>query len=216
MSPKGQTSIARDGPDICGELRGRDTRLINWKAAGVLAVILVAVAVYALQTRPSGAPSKTTVGLLPCDVVQTVDLKVTAAGGKVVEVKRSAAGDAWQVVQPSAGPADEAAVDGLLEAAAQLQSTDTLKTPPATADLGLDPPRLTVACTLAKGASYRLSIGGQNFDGSGDYARASGDARVHVILSATVAKFQQALDQPPVRPSPSPSGGASPNSSPSP
>jgi hypothetical protein len=190
--------------------------LINWKAAAVLVVVLVAVAVYALQTRPSSAPSKPAAGLLPCDVVQTVDLKLTAGTGKVVEVRRSAAADPWQLVQPSAGPADEAAVDGVLEAAAQLQSTDTLKAPPATADLGLDPARLTVACTLAKGGSYTLSIGGQNFDGSGDYARASSDAKVHVISSATVAKFQQMLDQPPVRPSPSPSGSASPNPSPSP
>jgi len=190
--------------------------LINWKAAAVLVVVLVAVAVYALQTRPGTAPSKTAVGLLPCDVVQTLDLKITAASGKVVEVRRSAAPDAWQLVQPSPGPADGAAVDDLLGTAAQLQSTDTLKTPPATADLGLEPARLTVACTLAKGASYTLSIGGQNFDGSGDYARARGDARVYVISSATVAKFQQALDQPPVRPFPSPSGSASPNPSPSP
>jgi Domain of unknown function (DUF4340) len=188
--------------------------LINWKAALALVVVLVALAAYALQSRPGSAPPKTPVGLLPCDVVQTVELKVT--GGSVVEVRRSAAGDPWQLLQPSVGPADGAAVDGLLATTAQLQSTDTLKTPPAASDLGLDPARLTVACTLAKGGSYTLSIGGQNFDGSGDYARVSGDARVYVIPSATVAKFQQVLDQPPVRPSPSPSGSPSPNPSPSP
>jgi hypothetical protein len=189
--------------------------VINWKAGAVLLVVLVAIAVYALQTRPGPASTKTAAGLLPCDVVQTLDLKVTGSGGKVVEVRRSGAADAWQLVQPNPGPADGAAVDGLLASAAQLQSTDTLKNSPATADLGLDPARLTVACTLAKGGSYTLSIGGQNFDGSGDYARVSGDARVHVIPSATVAKFQQALDQPPARPSPSPSGSASPSPSPS-
>jgi hypothetical protein len=100
--------------------------------------------------------------------------------------------------------------------AAQLSSSDTLKTVPRGQDLGLDPVALTVACTLAKGGSVTLSIGGQNFDGSGDYARVSGDARVYVIPSAAVAKFQQALDQPPFRPSPSPSGSPSPNPSPSP
>jgi hypothetical protein len=189
--------------------------LINWKAALGLAVVLVALAVYALQSRPGTSTPKPAAGLLPCDVVQTVELKVTGRGGKVVDAHRDAAGAAWQLVQPSPGPADGAAVDGLLAAAAQLQSSDTLKTPPAARDLGLEPPSLTVACTLAKGRSYTLSIGGQNFDGSGDYARVSGDARVHVIPSATVAKFQQALDQPPVRPSPSPSGSPSPNPSPS-
>jgi hypothetical protein len=189
--------------------------LINWKAALVLAVVLVALAVYALQSRPSASPPKPAVGLLPCDVVQTVDLRVTGLGGKVVEARRAAAGEAWQLLQPQPVPADGAAVDGLLATASQLQSTDTLKTPPTGQDLGLDPARLTVACILAKGGSYTLSIGGQNFDGSGDYARVSGDARVHVIPSATVTKFQQVLDQPPVRPSPSPSGNSSPSPSPS-
>jgi hypothetical protein len=134
----------------------------------------------------------------------------------VVEASRSAPGAPWQLLKPSPGPADGAAVDGLLAAAGQLQSTDTLKTLPSGSELGLDPPRLTLSCTSRKGASATLSIGGQNFDGSGDYARVGGDARVHVIPSATVAKFQQALDQPPVRPSSSPSGNSSPNPSPSP
>ena len=190
--------------------------MINWKAALALVAVFLALGVYAFQSRPGTTPAKPAAELLPCDVVQTLDLKVTGPTGKVVEARRSAAGDPWQLLQPSAVPADGPAVDGLLTAAAQLQSTDTLKTPPAAKDLGLDPAQLTVACTLAKGASYTLSIGGQNFDGSGDYARARGDARVYVISSATVAKFQQALDQPPVRPSPSPSGSPSPNPSPSP
>jgi hypothetical protein len=190
--------------------------VINWKAALGLAVVLIALAIYALQSRPGTTAPQPAPGLLPCDVVQTLDLKVTGSAGKVVEARRSVAGDPWQLVQPSTGPADGSAVDGLLTAAAQLQSTDALTTPPAAPELGLDPARLTVACTLAKGRSYTLSIGGQNFDGSGDYARVSGDARVHVIPSATVAKFQQVLDQPPVRPSPSPSGSPSPNPSPSP
>jgi hypothetical protein len=189
--------------------------MINWKAGAVLAVVLVGLAIYALQSRPGASTPKPAPSLLPCDVVETVDLRIAGTGGKVVEARRSAPGAAWQLSQPSAVPADGAAVDGLLTAAAQLKATDTLKTPPAGRDLGLDPARLTVICTLRKGASYTLSIGGQNFDGSGDYARVSGDVRVHVIPSATVATFQQALDQPPVQPSPSPSGNPSPNPSPS-
>ena len=51
--------------------------MINWKAAAALVVVLVALAVYALQTRPGTAPAKPVTGLLPCDAVQTVDLKVT-------------------------------------------------------------------------------------------------------------------------------------------
>jgi hypothetical protein len=189
--------------------------VINWKAALALAAVLIGLAVYALASRSGTVTTPPVQGLLPCDVVQTVDLKITGAAGKVVEARRAGAGGAWQLSQPGTGPADEVALNDLLTTVAQLQSTDTLKTAPPARDLRLDPAQLTVACTLAKGGSYTLSIGGQNFDGSGDYARVSGDAKVHVIPSATVAKFQQVLDQPPVRPSQSPSGNPSPNPSPS-
>ena len=194
---------------------GLTAALINWKAAVLLAAVLIALGVYALQSRsqpaaPGGNPSP-----LPCDLAQTVDLLVAGPAG-AVEVRRDSTGQEWRLVRPRPAPADASAIDDVLIAASQLQPSARLKSVSSAQDLGLDPPRLTVSCTLAKGASYTLSIGGQNFDGSGDYARVSGDARVLVIPSAAVAKFQGILDQPPVRPSPSPSGSASPSPSPSP
>jgi hypothetical protein len=190
--------------------------LVNWKAAAVLAAVLVALGVYALGSRPHPAAPPRTASLLPCDIIQTVDIRIAEPGRRVVEARRVSAGQEWLLVQPSPGPADGATVDGVLTAASQLEASDTLKSVPNGSDLGLDPPHLSVSCTLARGASYTLSIGGQNFDGSGDYARLSGDSRVLVIPAATVAKFQGILDQPPVRPSPSPSGSVSPSPSPSP
>ena len=194
---------------------GLTTALVNWKAAVFLAVVLIALGVYALQGRSQPAASPANPSPLPCDLAGTVDLRVTGQAA-AVEVTRAAAGGEWRLVQPRAAPADGAAIDGVLLAASQLRPSATLKSVPSAQDLGLEPPRLTIFCTLAKGASYTLSIGGQNFDGSGDYARVSGDARVLVIPSAAEAKFQGILDQPPVRPSPSPSGSASPSPSPSP
>jgi hypothetical protein len=190
--------------------------LVSWKAAALLAAVLVALAVYALQSRPHPAAPPSTASLLPCDILGTVDIRIAGAAGRVVEAGRVAAGQEWRLVLPSPGPADGAALDGVLTAASQLRASDTLKAAPTGPALGLDPPRLTVSCTLARGRSYTLSIGGQNFDGSGDYARVSGDSRVLVIPSATVAKFEGILDQPPVRPSPSPSGSVSPSAIPSP
>ena len=189
--------------------------MINWKAAVFLAVVLVALGVYALQSRAQPAAPGASSSPLPCDLAQTVDLVVTGPGG-TVEVKRDPPTQEWRLVRPNPAPADGPAIDGVLIAALQLQPSARLKSVPTGQDLGLDPPRITVSCTLAKGASYTLSIGGRNFDASGDYARVSGDARVLVIPSAAVAKFQGFLDQPPVRPSPSPSGSASPSPSPSP
>ncbi len=190
--------------------------MVNWKTAVLLAAVLVALGVYALQSRPHPAAPPSTASLLPCDILGTVDIRIAGAAGRVVEASRAAAGQEWRLVLPSPGPADGAALDGVLMAASQLQASDTLKSAPNGPELGLDPPRLTVSCTLVRGRSYTLSIGGQNFDGSGDYARVSGDGRVLVIPSATVAKFQGILDQPPVRPSPSPSGSVSPSAIPSP
>jgi hypothetical protein len=185
----------------------------NWKAALVLAAVLVGLAVYAFQSRPRPSPPKPAPALFPCDSTSAVDLRVTGQVGKVVAAHRSAPSAGWQLTLPSPGPADEAAIDDLLLTAGQLRASATLTTAPSAQDLGLEPPRLTVACVLQKGASYTLTVGGQNFDGSGSYARVSGDSRIQVIPSAAVQKFQKILAEPPVRPSPNPAGSPSPSPS---
>jgi hypothetical protein len=187
--------------------------MVSWKGAVVLVAVLVALGIYAFQSRPGTQTAKPAAGLLPCDVVETIDLRITGSAGKVVEASRSGAGQDWQLSLPSAQPADGAALDDLLATAAQLTATDTLKTVPSGQDLGLDPARMTLTCTLRKGASYTLSVGVPSFDGNGSYARVGGDAKVRVIPSAAVGKFQKALDLPPIRPSPSPSGSPSPSPS---
>jgi hypothetical protein len=187
--------------------------LINWKAALVLAAVLIGLAVYAFQTRPHPSSPKATPALFPCETNETVDLRLSEPAGTVVAAHRASPGADWQLTQPSSGPADSAAVSDLLLTAYQLRATGTVAVAPSAQDLGLDPPQLTLACLLRKGASYTLTVGGQNFDGSGSYARVSGDSRVHVIPSAAVQKFKKVLAQPPVRPSPSPAGTPSPNPS---
>src|SRR5207237_9021982 len=113
----------------------------------------------------------------------------------------------------SSAAADTAVLTDRLLTADQLRATDTLASVPSGQDLGLAPPQLTVDCLLRKGASYTLTVGSQNFDGSGSYARVSGDSRVHVIPSAAVQKFQKVLVEPPIRPYPSPAGSPSPSPS---
>jgi hypothetical protein len=190
--------------------------MVNWKAAAVLGVLLLAAVVYAVQTRPPSSPASTASGrLIPCPPGTAVEILVsgTGPGGKVTDVRRSAPGDPWRLVQPLVAPADGTAVDALLATVDGLTSLDTLKSPPAAAQLGLDPAQETVTCTVQSGRSYTLTIGGQNFDGSGDYALVSGDARVHVIPFAAVGRLQAVLDRPPVQASPSPSGSPSPSPS---
>lgn len=187
---------------------------MNWKSAAVVGVLLLALAVYAVATRPaSPATTQASGGLLPCPPATTVEIKVTGAGGKVMDARRSAPGAAWRLLQPLDRAADGSVIDNLVATAYGLSSEDTLRSPPALAQLGLDPALEAVTCTVRGGRSYTLTIGGQNFDGSGDYARVSGDARVRVIPSASVGTFQKVLEQPPVEPSPSPSGSPSPSPS---
>lgn len=186
--------------------------MVNWKAAVALLAVLVGLAFFALQTRPGGKATKPPPGLLPCVVAEAVDVKVTGSDGKVTQAHRLTPKLDWKLVQPAAAPADSAAVDDLLVTAQQLRSSDSAKVP-AGQDLGLEPPRATFTCTMRSGASYTLSIGSQNFDGSGEYARVSGDTKVHVIPAATAEKLQKVLAAPPYRPSPTPSGSPSPSPS---
>ena len=179
----------------------------------VLLAVLAGLAVYALQTRPSTQPAKPAAGLLPCTVEESIDVKVTSRDGKVTQAHRLSPKIDWKLILPEPGPADSAAVDRLIDTAAGLRSTDSAKAPPAGQDLGLEPPRATFTCTLRSGASYTLSIGGQNFDSTGVYARVSGDPRVHVIPASTAEKLQKVLATPPYRPSPTPSGSPSPSPS---
>ena len=186
--------------------------MINWKVALLLVAVLVGLAVYAFQSRPQPKPAKPTPALFPCAAADAVDLRISSPDGKLTELHLAFDGT-WQQTAPVAASADPAAVSDLLLTASTLQSSDTLRAVPAGQDLGLSPPRLTVLCALRKGASYTLTVGGQNFDGSGSYARVSGDSRVHVIPSAAVQKFQKVLLEPPIRRSPSPAGSPSPSPS---
>lgn len=179
----------------------------------MLVAVLVGLAVYAFQSRPQPSTTKPSPALFPCAATDAVELRLTGVDGKVTDLHLSSSGTDWQLTAPSAAPADQAAVSDLLLTAGQLRSSATLAAVPSGQDLGLSPPRLTVDCFLRKGASYTLTIGGQNFDGSGSYARVSGDSRVHLIPSAAVQKFQKVLVEPPIRPYPSPAGSPSPSPS---
>lgn len=179
----------------------------------MLVAVLAGLAVYTLQSRPQPSTAKPSPALFPCVATDAVELRVSGVDGKVTDLHFFSPSQDWQLTAPVVAPADQATVNDLLLTAGQLRSSETLSAVPPGQDLGLNPPSLTVTCLLRKGASYTLTIGGQNFDGSGSYARVSGDSRVHVIPSAAVQKFQKVLVEPPIRPSPSPAGSPSPSPS---
>jgi hypothetical protein len=175
--------------------------VVSWKAGLVLLAVLVALGAYLVATRPQPAPAATS--LVPCDVVKAVYFRVQAPN-RTVELERDTPTSVWRMTQPVASEVDHNAVTTLVNALDVLKVENTITRPEAAATYGLDPPREVVTCRVKDGSSYNLSVGSQSFDGSGYYARKGGDNRVYVISSAAVQQFDQALAQPPVKPTSSP------------
>jgi hypothetical protein len=174
--------------------------MVSWKGGLVLLVLLGALGAYVLVSRPGPTPAKAS--LVPCDVVQAVYFRVQSSD-RTTELHRDTITSPWQLTQPVPTQADPDKVTTLVNALDVLKVQNTIAKPGAAAGYGLDPARELVTCRLRDGSSYNLSVGSPSFDGSGYYARKGGDNRVYVISSVEVQLFDQALAQPPVKPTPS-------------
>jgi Domain of unknown function (DUF4340) len=175
--------------------------MVSWKGGLVLVALLAALGVYALVTRP--AAPRPAASLVPCDVVQAVYFRVQSPS-RTTEVERDTITSPWRLTQPAAAVADPDRVTTLVNAMDVIKVQNTIAKPEAASTYGLDPAREILTCRLREGSSYTLSVGSPSFDGSGYYARKGGDNRVYVISSVEVQLFDQALAQPPVKPTPSP------------
>lgn len=173
--------------------------MVGWKGAAALALLLVALAVYAYQSRPQPQPKAPP--LIPCDLLNTVSVRVARAD-RSVAVQRDGAGGEWRVTEPVQSPADSQSVSYLVSAISAVRVLNSVAKPEAPASYGLDAPSRVVSCHVKDGSSYTLSVGNQSFDSSGYYARKSGDGRVYVISSVEVDEFDRSLKEPPVKPSP--------------
>jgi hypothetical protein len=175
--------------------------MVSWKGGLVLLVLLGALGAYALATR-SGPAKSSSSSLVPCDVVQAVYFRVPGPD-RTVELQRDTITSPWRLTQPAPGAADPDRVTTLVNGLDVLKVQNTIANPGAAGTYGLDNPREVVTCRVKAGSSYNLSVGSPSFDGSGYYARKGGDHRVYVISSVEVQLFDQALAQPPVKPTPS-------------
>ena len=177
--------------------------MISWRTGGLLLLVLAGLVVYAYATRPVPAtPRPPAASFLPCPSVDLVLVRVEG-GGRATQLERASGRDAWRVTQPVAGPADPDQASYLIESIDSIKALNTLGSSVPSA--GLESPREILTCRVKGGGSYTLSIGNPSFDGSGYYARRSGDSRVYVISSVEVDAFDHALAEPPVKPPPSPS-----------
>jgi hypothetical protein len=168
--------------------------LVSWKGAVALTVLLAGLIGVFLwmgrQQTPAAPP------LFPCDITDALDLKVTAADGRMVEIARSGLSGTWAVAQPSPGPAEPEFAQGMVQSLHSIKPDDTLRGADP-AQFGLDKPTRTVTCRVSSGRSYTLTVGKERFDGGGYYAQKAGDPNVYVISSVPVDDFDNRLKQPP-------------------
>ena len=171
----------------------------------MLAVLLVALGVYAWVSRPQPEPEAPV--LFPCDVTNALDVLVTGHDGRQVEVRRPSVHDSWLVVKPVQAPADQDNARSLAEDLHSIVPKNAIDHPDPPAAYGLDSPRVTVTCRVNSGASYTLTVGKENFDSSGYYAAKAGDGRVYVISSVPIDDYDRQLVTPPVLSGASPTPG---------
>jgi hypothetical protein len=181
--------------------------VVTWRAALVLLVVLIGLAVLAYVSRPQPRPPTKPTPSFLCETQNAVLVRIDN-GARVTELQRPTTTDAWRVTQPVQTAADSDGVQTLMGSISSIRVLNTLEQGSAPAGTGLDKPRETLTCRVESGASYNLSVGNQSLDSSGYYARKSGDSRVFVISAVAVDALDRALAGPPVKPSPSPTAPA--------
>lgn len=168
--------------------------MISWKTGLGFLVILGALIAYATWPRPAPKPAPPRPPFFGCTKSNAKSLQV--AGTTTVQVERSDAHGAWQVVTPSAAPADRSSVEGVLDALDAIAPKDRFTKPSDLSQYGLDQPTLTVTCATLAGPSYTLGVGAQTFDSSGYFLQKSDDSKVYVVPASAVDALNQFLSQP--------------------
>ncbi|MGI8562066.1 MAG: DUF4340 domain-containing protein [Candidatus Dormibacter sp.] len=175
--------------------------MVSWKGGVALLVLLFGIAAYLFLNRPQPSPAQA--AFVPCDLLNTVYVKVEGRSGAVT-MERTDVRAEWQLLSPGPEPGDHGRITTLISALNSIRVLNTLQNGGSTTAEGLAQPREVVSCRTAAGASYTLSVGNRSFDGSGYYAQRGGDQRIYVISSVEVDEFDRVLAQPPVKSTPSP------------
>lgn len=171
--------------------------MVSWKAAVVLAVVLLGIVGYLVVSQQRSASHQQSPPFVSCDPATAVWLQVQGQG-HTFAMQRGDDLREWQVTQPVRQQAEGTAADGLVESANGVQVLNTIGRPGGLGQYGLDRPRDVVTCRVKAGTSFTLSVGNPSFDGSGYYARKEGDSRVYVISGVQVEALERALTAPPV------------------
>ncbi|MGQ9684165.1 MAG: DUF4340 domain-containing protein [Anaerolineae bacterium] len=174
---------------------------------GVFAALLGLV--YWLERRPEPAPAlpEAPAPLWSLAASQVTALRVQA-GEQDTALARS--GDGWAFEGPTAGPADGARIERVVEDLSVLSPQRTFTDTTSLAEFGLEQPTLTVTLRASDGATRVLLVGSTNPQQTGYYARVQDGSSVHLLPGYVVEAVRALLENPPVPPTPLPTETATP------
>jgi hypothetical protein len=128
---------------------------------------------------------------------------------KTVEVKRSADGG-WEMVQPTAGPADSARVEQAVAALIEPFPRETLPAPADLSPFGLAKPDRRLTLSLKDGVSRSVSIGRVSPTGGTIYVQLPGRSDVLLMSQPALQDVLGLLDDPPFPPTATAPPGTAP------
>lgn len=175
--------------------RGRNTLILLVLGAALGGYI------YFVESKREPAPSGDTPPTPTLSKVFTVDadkieeVAVTASAGDCTTLKK--ANNAWQLVAPMTGAADEAESSGLASSLASVEEQRLIDAQPKDlAVYGLDTPRIEVAFKTAADKDYRrLLIGDKTATGGNVYAKLGDKPRVFLVSSYLETLFDKTTFQ---------------------
>jgi hypothetical protein len=189
---------------------------MNRRNTLILLVILAALATYTYfgEIQKGTGQGTATPGSEPAvfnlSDQDVLGLKVTAADGKSVELKREA-GKPWTMVVPASQAVDDTRVNSLVGELAQLKASRALTQTGSLAEYGLVTGTVTANITLTGSVTHTLLVGETNPSGSSYYALADGkQSPIYLIYSSNIDELQRLVTEPPYPPTPTPTTLPSP------
>jgi hypothetical protein len=114
----------------------------------------------------------------------------------------------WEMLQPNSLPpdrVDQVRVNGAATSLGHLTSSQVITGVADLAQYGLDPPDLTVTLTISDGQKITLLTGAETPVNDSRYLRiVDGDQSVYLVLGFAVDNVHRLLDEPPLKPTLSP------------
>ncbi len=161
------------------------------------------------QTQtPTVTPAPTPAFLFVNDSTQIVNFSLLDASGEYSTLTRGAGG-VWVLETRSYnGNADQGQAEAAASQVAALRILNTLDSPPALADIGLEPPAYTLKVTTAAG-EQTTRIGIATVTGSGYYVL-DANGNVRIVSKFGIDALLNLLTTPPIAQTPTPSPEATP------